>query len=61
MADLFLTDRGHVINATDVPAYLAHPANHGRVVRLLPLAPHGHDGVTIDRFPATALGHMKES
>ncbi len=59
-ADLVLTDRGHVIAATDVPAYLAHPANSGRVVRVTPLLPKGHDGGTIARLPGVAAGHMKE-
>lgn len=47
-ADLVLTDRGHVIAATDVPAYLAHPANTGRWVRVIPLLPRGSDGASLD-------------
>lgn len=39
------------------------PAELHTAVRLLPTPcrPVGHDGVTIDRYPAVELGHMKES
>ena len=58
-ADLVLTDTGHVLATTAVPAWLAHPANAGRVCRVTPLHPHGHDGATTDRYPGVAAGHMK--
>lgn len=31
-------DTGHVLRPADVPAYLAHPANHGRLVRVMGVA-----------------------
>ncbi|MFI0434070.1 MAG: hypothetical protein ACH36H_13130 [Candidatus Nanopelagicales bacterium] len=43
-ADLVLTDTGLVLDATAVPAWLAHPANAGRVAKVQPLHPHGCDG-----------------
>lgn len=31
-------DTGHVLRPEDVPAYLAHPANAGRLVRVMGVA-----------------------
>lgn len=45
-ADLVLTDTGHIIATRELPAYLAHPANCGRVVRVVPLRPRGGDDPT---------------
>ena len=56
-AYLVLTDTGHVLATTQVPAWLAHPANAGRVCRVTPLHPYGHDGASIDT--GVTPGHMK--
>lgn len=32
-------DTGHVLRPADVPAYLAHPANSHRLVRVMGVAP----------------------
>lgn len=61
MADLFFSTAGHIVTGDEMPAYIRHPMHGGRLVRCVPLAPKGHDGATIDRFPAVELGHMKES
>lgn len=32
-------DTGAILRPTDITAYLAHPANHGRLVRVMGVAP----------------------
>lgn len=49
-------DNFRLVRDVDAPAYVRHPAHAGRVVRLVAI---GHDGATIDRYPATAPGHIK--
>ncbi len=43
-ADLVLTDTGLVLDAAAVPAWLAHPAQYGRMPKVQPLHPRGGDG-----------------
>ncbi len=63
MTDRVLCD-GRVWTPAGAAAYAVHPVNAGRVLTMFrldgcgSLRPVGHDGATIDRFPAIAPGHI---
>lgn len=48
-------DNWRIVRDVDVPAYIRRPLHGGRMPRVVRL---GHDGATLERFPAVELGHM---